>query len=172
MVEGQRSLSEERFVKMVQANQGTLVRLCYVYLRDEDQARDAVQETFLKAYRSWNNFREDSSEKTWLTHIAINVCRDMCRSAWFKHVDRRITPEDLPPPALPVAPEDLELMCAVLSLPLRLREVVHLYYWQEMHQEDIGQMLGIRTSTVSVRLKQARDRLRVVLEGRYGHGRV
>lgn len=48
-------------------------RMCCIYLRDEQLAADAVQETFLKAYLALDKFRGEASEKTWLTRIAINV---------------------------------------------------------------------------------------------------
>ena len=55
-------------------------KMCCVYLRDEQLAADAVQETFLKAYLSLENFRGESSEKTWLMRIAVNVCHSMRRT--------------------------------------------------------------------------------------------
>ena len=57
--------------------------MCYAMLRDAEQAKDAVQETFVKAYRAMDDWRGACSEKTWLTRIAVNTCRDMRRSAWF-----------------------------------------------------------------------------------------
>ena len=51
----------------------------------------------------------------------VNVCRDMQRTGWFRHTDRRVTPEELPM-AAPAAPEDQELMMAVMALPPRLKE--------------------------------------------------
>ena len=92
-------LREQALVQMVNEHQRMLLRLCYVYLRDEELARDAVQETFLKAYRGWAAFRGESSQKTWLTRIAVNTCKDLRRSAWHRHVDRSVTPESLPEPA-------------------------------------------------------------------------
>ena len=62
---------------MAEKYQLSLLRLCFAYLHDRTLAEDAVQETFLKAYRSISGFRNKSSEKTWLSHIAINCCRDM-----------------------------------------------------------------------------------------------
>lgn len=55
-----------------------------------------MQETFLKAYRSLDSFRSDSSEKTWLMKIAMNTCRDLRRFAYFRCTDRRFTPDMLP----------------------------------------------------------------------------
>lgn len=162
---------DQALTQMVQEYQGMLLRLCYVMLHDQEQAKDAVQDTFLKAYKSWTGFRGESSEKTWLVRIAINICRDTKRGGWFRHVDKRVTPEELPCAAMP-AEEDLDLMCAVMELPPKLREVVTLYYWQEMTLSEIGQALGTTPSAVSVRLKQARGKLRNALEGRYSRGRA
>ena len=66
---------EQKIEHMVTLYQLPLLRLCIMYLHDEEQAKDAVQETFIKAYRNLDSFRADSSEKTWLTRIAINQLR-------------------------------------------------------------------------------------------------
>ena len=87
---------KQRLTRLVRQYQTDLLRICYIQLHDTALAEDAVQETYLKAYRSMPAFRGDCSEKTWLMRIAVNVCRDMLRSAWFRHLDRRITLEQLP----------------------------------------------------------------------------
>ena len=52
-----------------------LLRMCFLYLKDYQLAEDAVQDTFLKAMKSYQFFQHQSSEKTWLTRIAINCCK-------------------------------------------------------------------------------------------------
>ena len=163
---------DQVLVQMVNQYQGLLLRMCYIYLRDMELAKDATQDTFLKAYRSLGSFRGECSEKTWLIQIAMNTCRDMQRSAWFRHNDRRITPEDLPQAIrLPDDDNDLDVMCDVMKLPPKLKEVVMLYYWQNMNVNEIAHTLGITHSTVSARLKRAREKLYDVLERRLGYGR-
>ena len=73
-----------------------IMRFCTLQLKDPFQAEDAAQDTFIKAWKALDTFRNDSSEKTWLIRIAVNTCRDYQRTGWFRHMDRRITPEDLP----------------------------------------------------------------------------
>ena len=68
---------EETLARMVGEWQLPLLQTCCAVLGSEDLAKDAVQETFLKAYRGLPSFRGECSEKTWLMRIAINVCRDM-----------------------------------------------------------------------------------------------
>ena len=67
--------------------------------------------------------------------------------------------------AAPAAAEDQELMVDVMALPPRLKEIVLLYYWQDMTVTEIGQALGISQAAVSRRLKAAREKLRGMLEG-------
>ena len=165
VVKGPDGIREEDFAKLVEEHQVTLLRLCYMVLRDRHLAEDAVQETFLKAYRALDGFRGGSSGRTWLVTIAMNTCRDMRRSAWLRYVDRRVTPEDLPEAILPPEEDDRELTVRVMQLPPRLREVVVLYYYQDMNVVDIAKTLRLAQSTVSTRLKRAREKLREVLEG-------
>ena len=156
----------ECFERLVNQYQASLLRTCYMYLRDQEQAEDAVQETFLKAYRYFGAFRGESAEKTWLMKIAINTCRDMRKTGWFLHMDRRVTPEMLPEASVPFEEIEEGLIVEVMNLPLRLREVVLLYYYyQNMDTNEIAQTLGIARSSVSGRLQRARKKLREILEG-------
>lgn len=110
------------------------------------------------------NFRGDCSEKTWLMRIAVNTCRSMRRSWWNRMVDRSVTPDmlaDLYPAALN---EDLSLIEDVMRLPDKEKNVILLYYYQNMSVREVARALGIGISAVSMRLKKARTRLRVMLE--------
>lgn len=69
-----------------------LLRLCCVYLKDVSLAEDAVQETFLKAYSHLPSFRGNSSPKTWLVRIAINVCT-LPREACLRQNERGCPPQ-------------------------------------------------------------------------------
>ena len=123
---------------LVEQYQVDLLRMCYLYLRDAALAEDALQETYIKAYRALDSFRGDCTEKTWLTRIAINTCRDMQRSAWMRHVDKRITPDMLPVASVAFEEKDEELIMAVMQLPVKLRETVLLHYYQDMSVKEIA----------------------------------
>ena len=160
------------FIELVNKYQGMLLHMCYVYLRDQEMAKDAVQEAFFKAYRGRSTVRGESNGKPWLIQIAINTCKSMQRSAWLRHVDLRIAPEDIPQTVMMTQEEDMDVMCDIMQLPSKLKEVIMLYYWQDMNGSEIAQSLGIAQSTVSRRLKHARDRLHDVLDRRYKDGRT
>lgn len=150
--------------RLVREHQRPLLRVCYLYLHDESMAEDAVQDTFLKALRSLSGYRQEASEKTWLTRIAINTCKDMLRSAWLRHVDRRVTPDMLPHQSA-ADPYNSEVTAAVMNLPRKERETIILYYYQDISTVDIARMMGISQPAVSGRLDRARKKLRKALEG-------
>lgn len=152
--------------RMIAEHQTALTRLCYLYLHDLQLAEDAVQETFLKAYRTLDDFRGDASVKTWLSRIAMRTCCDMRRTFWFRRVDRHVTLETLPECAAEADEVEAALTLAVMNLPIREREAVLLYYYQDMNVGEIAKALGVTQPTVSYRLKRAREKLRKELEGR------
>ena len=157
---------DRQFARLVEQYQTPLLRMCWLCLYDKTQAEDAVQETFLKVWRGMDSFRGEAGEKTWIMKIAMHTCVDMNRSGWFRFFNRRVTPETLPEAAVPFEERDDDLTCAVLRLPLKLREVILLYYYQGMKVNEIADALGIAQSSVSGRLKRGRERLRDMLEGR------
>lgn len=144
-----------------------ILRQCFLFLGDREQAEDAAQETFVRAWRGYGDFQGEASERTWLTAIAANVCRNILRSPWNRRrvdlaflEDRPVTAEE---------PDDTVLR-AVLSLPAKYRQVVVLYYYRECSTGEIADMLELPQGTVSVRLKRARERLKPVLKEWYYGG--
>ena len=138
-------------------------RVCYLYLGDVTAAEDAMQETFLKAYEKYPLFRGKSDIKTWLTRIAINTCRDIQRrDARKKLFFTAEIPEnaqhsvETPEASL----EKILISEAIRNLPWELREVVILFYYQELTTKTIGSILHIPRTTVEFRLKKARGELR------------
>ena len=160
---------EERIERMVALYQLPLLRLCILYLHDEEQAKDAVQETFVKAYRSLDGFRADASEKTWLTRIAINTCKNMYRSGWFRHMDRSVTLDMITQRPAPAEREADGLTEELMHLPPKLREAALLCWLQGMTYDEAAQALGISRQAVGSRLNRARKKLRFALEGSDEH---
>ena len=154
------------FTRLVKQYQAAVLRVCYLYLCDRSQAEDAVQETFLKVYRNLDSFRGESSEKTWIMKIAMRVCYDMNHVNWYRLINCRVTLEMLPEASAPFEEKDSMLTLAVMQLPIRLREVILLHYYQGLNVNETAEVLGISQPSVSNRLKRGRERLREALEGR------
>ena len=154
--------AEQEMLRLMDAYGPSLVGMCTLLLKDAHLAQDVVQETFIRAWRQ-GKLRQET-EKAWLTRVAVNLCRDEYRSRWFRHVDRRITPEDLPIPA-DAPTEDSGLLDRVSLLPMKEREVIVMHYWNDMSPEEIASALHIDRATVFRRLSRGRKRLKVELEG-------
>ena len=161
------SEAEQRLESWVRTYGDAVLRICFVYLADASQAEDAMQDTFLRAWHAMSRFegRNGCSEKTWLMRIAMNVCRDYRRSRWFRHMDLSRALDELPAHLTAIFPEDRLLMLDILRLPTKYKQVILLYYYQDMTLEEIAQTLQTSRSTVHHRLKKAEALLKTTLTG-------
>ena len=159
--------TEQLFTELVNEHQTSLLRMCYLILHDSGLAEDAVQETFVKAYRALSAFRGTSSLRTWLMRIAINTCRDMQRGSWLKHLSRTVTLDQLAEPSESFPEDELAVNMEIARLPVKLREAVLLYYYQNMGIEEVAEALGIAVSSASERLKRAKEKLRYAMKEEY-----
>lgn len=143
----------------------SVLRMCFIYLKDAHLAEDAVQDTFIKVYNNYSQFKGKSSEKTWIMRIAINVCKNYLRSSWWKRIDESAVLDNIPADENLV--RDDTLLVEVMKLSQKYKQVVLLFYYQDMRIREIAETLQIPESTVSVRLKRAREKLKLNLEGKY-----
>lgn len=156
---------EQRLRRWIEEYRTMLLKTCILYLADFSQAEDAVQETFLKAWKSMDQFegRNGSSERTWLVSIAINTCKDYMRSRWFRNVDTAQALEELPDRLASVPPEDRDLFIDITKLPVKYKSVIILYYYQGMTQQEIAGILKVSRTLVSRRLTKTLEMLRISL---------
>lgn len=150
----------------------SLLRVCFACLGDAALAEDALQETFLKAWKAYDRFRWDADDKTWLTRIAINTCRNMRKTAWYCRTISVQDPEQMLeasralPPSSDLLRDD-SITLAVLALPISLREAVLLRWYQGYSGEEAARALGIPRSTLYYRLRRAQQLLKKDLEDWY-----
>lgn len=165
--EAHRALIEE----WMQRYGDELLRLCFVWLRDAQLAEDAVSDTFFKAWQALPRYQRqhEGSDKAFLSTIAVNTCRDMRRSAWFRNTARSITLEDLPQHMMAVEAEDRSLFLTILALPERHRQIILLYHYMGLTLRECGDSLGIKPNTAHHRLKKAEAHLKTQLEGGLQH---
>ena len=161
---------EQRMTQWVENYADDIKKVCFIYLADRTQAEDALQDTFLKAWKSMQAYERKGIEndKAWLMRIAINVCRDYHRSGWFKHIDKRQDMDDITAIYADRAvqdPEDHELAMDICRLPEKYKQVVLLYYYQGMNMREVAHALGVPVSTVQRRLKKAETLLKTELMG-------
>ena len=145
--------------RAVEEHSNSLYRLCTVMLQNREDAKDAVQETFLKYMTKAPDFSDCEHEKAWLIRVATNICRDMLRRR--KHSDFLSIDEI----RNTVCGEDnAQILGLLVSLEEKYRIIIHLHYVEGYKTDEISSMLGISSSAVRKRLQRGRDMLRGLYE--------
>ncbi|PJO41939.1 sigma-70 family RNA polymerase sigma factor [Lysinibacillus xylanilyticus] len=148
-----------------------LVRLAFTYVKDAEIAKDMVQNTFIKCYKSLDSFRFDAQIKTWLYRITINECKDYLKSWNYKMVHVKSFINETAKSILPSTEKTVldkykneEIKDTIFSLPKVYREVVYLYYYNSLTTEEIANVLDVSVNTVKTRLRRAKQRLESMIE--------
>jgi RNA polymerase sigma-70 factor (ECF subfamily) len=162
--------------ELVRQTYGGTYTLAYRLTGNEDDARDVVQDAYLRAYRSLRRFRGDAQFTTWLYRITANCSANLLakRARTRTEVllddaqvidvqadhdpEGRVTGED----------ERVRVAGALAGLPWRLRQVIVLRDIYDLPHRSIAKELGITEAAAKVRLHRARTRMREVLAGEFG----
>jgi RNA polymerase sigma-70 factor (ECF subfamily) len=150
----------------------SLTRLCYMLLKDVHLAEEAAWEALYKAYKGYNKFRRESSEKTWISQIAINICKSYMRKSSYKeiacsdYISLTYVPEDAIMTEFS-SEESLALLNAVYVMPVKYRQVILLRYYQEFSVSEIANILKEKENTISVRIKRGKEMLKEILKEEY-----
>lgn len=153
----------EAFTQLVETYQKPVYNLCYRMLGNAEDAEDAAQETFMRAYKSMRRYDNSRPFSTWLLSIAAHYCIDQIRRRRLSIVSI----EELPVPDVPdLAPgmesklglkEDKQRVRALLeALEPTDRAAVIMYYWYDFSYDEISQALSLTLSAVKSRLHRAR----------------
>jgi RNA polymerase sigma-70 factor, ECF subfamily len=129
---------EENFEQIMETYSTDVFRLAYSYVKkNKDQADDITQTVFIKCFNQLEQFRGQNL-KSWLFKITVNCCKDYFRSWHYKQTlisdslismfKDKTTPEE----TVIESDENKQLSDAVLSLPIRYREIVFLHYFEEL----------------------------------------
>ncbi len=189
LVAGLIARDERTFERLVREQGPRLLSVCRRFLRNEEDARDAVQETLLSAFRSIGGFGQGSRLGTWLHRIAVNCCLMRLRT-------RRRRPEEsiedlLPkfaedghqaPPSAPWEGSAEELLeraqtrrivrDAIDRLPETYRSVLLLRDIEELSTSEAASLLAVSENAVKIRLHRARQALRGLLDPHFRKGRA
>jgi RNA polymerase sigma-70 factor, ECF subfamily len=146
-----------------------LFRMALRLLQDSAKAGDAVQETYLLAWKSFGRYERGTNCRAWLYQILFNVVRHE-RRTWFKWMTGK---EDdvaevvtlAAPPSIPTSLTDGEILAALDRIPVQFREVVLLVDVEEFSYKETSEMLNIKIGTVMSRLSRGRALLREQLTG-------
>lgn len=149
-----------------------LTNLAFSYLKDWGRAQEVVQDVFVTCFHRAHQLEEIRSVEAWLYRITINKCKDVLKSSWFKRVivgsplfQFLRSKEPTPHEHMLQNSEDEQLAQCVLQLPLTYREVILLYYYENLTIPEISELLEVNQNTLRTRLKRGREKLAQLLEG-------
>lgn len=165
-------LETEALIDEMMNNYGQeILQLVYSYVNNKEVAEDLTQDIFVKCYRSIYTYKGKSKLRTWLWRIAINHCKDYLKSWYNKNVITSeneslytgIQKESVEQTVIQ-NDEDNRLAMAVMNLPINYREVIYLFYFEEMPIKEIAVVIEVKENTVKTRLRRAKELLKQRLE--------
>lgn len=145
-------------------------RLAMLNTRDKYEAEDVFQEVFLKLYKHQKSICSEEHLKAWLIRVTVNQCRSLATTAWNK---KRVSLDAVAETAAEEAPEEYpEVYEAVRELPDKYREVIHLFYYEELQIKEIAEILERNEATIKTQLARGRQLLNERLKGAFEDGTI
>lgn len=154
-----------------------LKRLAFLYVNDMSECEDIIQEVFISCYQKLSSFRHESSYKTWLIRITINKCKDYKKRWSIKNLIYR--PIISCAVTAPSAEEQFineqtssSMIEQIAKLPTKYKEVLILYYYQQLTMTEISEILNVNINTIKSRLLRGKKILQNKLERSDTSGQV
>lgn len=151
-------LPVERLINDYQKN---LFVAAFNVCKSMEDAKDAVQDTFIAYYTSNIQFNDEQHIRAWLFRVVVNKAKDATKTFWNKN---KMSLEDFAE-SIPFSnSEETILFETVLNLPDKYRIVIHLFYYEDYSIKEIAKILHVTESNVKVRLSRGRKLLKEVLK--------
>lgn len=147
----------------VAAYSNMLYKICIVMLCNEQDAQDAIQETFCRYLEKKPDFTDSEHEKAWLIQVVTNICRDMLR---FRSRHPKVSIDEITDSY--TSADDRDILTELLDLPIRHRTVIYLYYVEGYQVREVASLLKISEHAVKKRLQRGRQQLRLSWKEAYG----
>ncbi len=147
--------------ELIECYQKSLYAAAFHICKNAEDANDVVQDTFVQYYTTKKQFHDEEHLKAWLLRVAINRAKDISRSFWRKN---KIALDDYINEIPFESREEYELFETVMKLPEKYRNVIHLYYYEDLSIKEIAGILRITEGNVKMRLSRGRSFLRDVFK--------
>ena len=141
-----------------------LYKICFLILKNENDVKDVLQETFIKYMTKSPDFKSEDHKKAWLIKVSQNKCKEFLRF----HKRHAAVPLDEVEKSVSVTDGmdtyTTSILSLIWNLKYKLKSVVILYYIEGYSVKEVAQILGISESAVKKRLERARKELKLVAE--------
>lgn len=166
LIEGLKNGDEDAVEALLDIYGDRILKLCCLILKNLPSAEDAAQEVFLKAYENIRKFKGESSLFTWIYRIAVNKCRDLLRKrnefSYFEDIEV-VSDQDVEQEVISSMSRE-SIKDIVFSMAPIYREVVTLFYFEDLSIKEICEILDEAEGTVKSKLHRARNILREAIE--------
>jgi len=150
---------ETAFAQLVREQKSTIYTVCYMFSNDQDEVADLFQEVLVNLWKSFPTFEGRSDVRTWVYRVALNVCVSLDR----KKKRRKTVPltmdvnpyEDENPNS-----KQMELLRKRINKLRPFDRAIIMLWLENMSYDEIGQVVGISTKNVSVRLYRIKEELK------------
>jgi RNA polymerase sigma-70 factor (ECF subfamily) len=156
---------EKEFINLINAHQGLIHKVCYMYENDPDVRNDLFQEIVLQLWKSYRTFRGEAKITTWMYRIALNTA-----ISGFRKQTRHVKTEDLKELHLNISDQwgdDQEEAIYRLRLAIRqlseIERAVMVMALEEVPYEEIAETMGITQNNVRVRMNRIREKLKKLM---------
>lgn len=153
--------AQDSFSAFYRKHYPMVYRVCFSYVKNEADALDMVQETFMHYLEADKKPEGEKHEICWLVMTAGNLCKNHLVS-YTRSKREELKEGDV---VSPNDTETFELLQAVLDLPDKYKTAVYLHYYEGFSTAEIAQITGIRETTVRTHLRRARAKLKAKLGG-------
>ena len=169
---------QKAYEMLLKRYENGIYNMIYQMVKNREETRDLVQETFIKAFRSLESYNDTYAFSTWLYKIAFNNCIDSIRKKKLKtfpldkpiqlkegQVHQEIHDDTLSPEKKYIFSESKNIIQNTIeSLPEKYRSVILLRHNEERSYEEISEILNIPIGTVKARIFRAREMLKIKLK--------
>lgn len=152
-------LSEREYTQAVERHLDMVYRIALNWFRHPPDAEDASQEVMLRLWRTDTDFQSEEHLRRWLVKVTVNECKRISLRPWRQ---RSVPLEACSEPVFEDTAQR-ELFDAVMALPGKYRVPLYLYYYEGYAVNEVGELLGLRPSTVQTRLARGREKLKKML---------
>ncbi len=156
---------EEAFSELINLYGDKLLKTTYLIIKDEKEAEDIVQETFIRVFKYIKNFKGDSSIYTWIYRIAHNVTMDFLKSSipTIPYEEYYETVDDIEDDMILLNIEIENINITLDKISYIYKQVLVLFYFEELSIKEICEILGEKEGTIKSRLSRGRLELKKFL---------
>lgn len=154
-------ITKESFTTTYDKYKNTVYSVIFNYVRNAEDSSDLTQDAFIKLLETGIDYESEEHLKAWLIRISINLSKNHLKKA------TKFSNEEVPElPYYDEHNEESDILSAVMSLPEKYRVPLHLFYYEDYTNKQIGDILGCPESTIKIRIKRGREKLKKILEKR------